>query len=101
MKTRSGRTAGTPARPVVKLCALFGIMLLLLLGRLFQLQVVEGPYYQRLSSRNHLRVLAIPAPRGRILDRDSLVLADSRPVFVVSVVPADFDSTMTITLSEL
>ena len=88
-------------KPVVRFYILFGLMLLVLLGRLFYLQIVQGPYYQRLSSRNHIRVVATPAPRGRVFDRDSVVLADSRPVFNVSVVPAEFDSAMTKTLAEL
>jgi len=61
--------------------------------RLFHLQVVKGDYYRNLSSSNHIRVVARPAPRGRILDRNGVVLADNEPAFMVSVVPSEFDTT--------
>ena len=50
-----------------------------LLGvRLFQLQVLEHARYVTLSRGNYLKTETIPAPRGRILDRRGVVLADNR-----------------------
>jgi len=71
------------------------LLFFLVVGRLFHLQVVKGDYYQGLSNRNHIRVVVKPAPRGLILDRNGVVLADSRPAFTVSVVPSEFDDSMT------
>ena len=68
-------------------------VLLILLGiltlRLVHLQVIQGARYARLSDRNRIRKLVLPAPRGRILDRNGVLLADTRPSFTVSVVPTE------------
>ncbi|MCD4701739.1 MAG: penicillin-binding protein 2 [Candidatus Aegiribacteria sp.] len=70
------------------------LVLFMILGvRLFYLQIVKGNYYRGLSSQNHIRVVTIPAPRGLISDRNGVVLADSRPSFIVTAVPSEFDST--------
>jgi len=68
-------------------------VLLVLLGilaiRLIHLQVVQGPRNSRLSDRNRIRKLVLPAPRGRILDRNGVLIADTRPSFTISVVPTE------------
>jgi len=58
---------------------LLGICLL----RLYNLQVVQGDYYRDRAMNQRLRSLAIPAPRGAILDRNGRVLVDSRPIYDV------------------
>lgn len=63
------------------------IVLSLLLGRLWQLQVVHGEYYADLADGNRMRRLSITAPRGIIRDRAGRVVADNRLAFTVSVVP--------------
>ncbi len=50
---------------------------LVLVGRLFQLTVVKGNYYHRLSENNRIRELLIEPKRGRIVDRKGLPLAIS------------------------
>ena len=71
------------------------IIFMILGARLFYLQIVKGDYYRGLSSQNHIRVVTKPAPRGLISDRNGVVLADSRPSFIVTAVPSEFDSTDT------
>lgn len=60
---------------------------LILLGicvlRLYNLQVIHGDYYRDRAINQRLRTLAIPAPRGTILDRYGRVLVDSRPIYDV------------------
>lgn len=77
-------------------------VILLFLGAIFffilRLQVVEGRRYFQLSEENRIRKVYIPAPRGKILDRNGIVLADSRPGFSVSVMPNLIDEE---TLNEL
>jgi penicillin-binding protein 2 len=73
------------------LFALFAVLAL----RLVHLQVIQGSRYARLSDRNRIRKLILPAPRGRILDRNGVLLADTRPSFTVSVIPTELsDSTL-------
>lgn len=64
--------------------AFFGLALY----RLVDLQVVQGEKYLRFSQINTLREIPIPAPRGKILDREGRVLADNRPSFTLRLNPA-------------
>lgn len=56
--------------------------------RLAHLQLVEGVDARQAAARNTVRVVTLPAPRGRILDRDGTVLVDNRASNVVAVDPA-------------
>jgi penicillin-binding protein 2 len=70
-----------------RLSALVGFGGLVLAGRLFDLQVLGGHDYQLQSERNRIRREFVSAPRGLILDRNGVVLADSRPSYTVLGVP--------------
>lgn len=59
---------------------------LLLMSRAAYLQVVRGPHYEALARSNALRLVTLPAPRGRILDRNGELLAGNRPAYHVSLV---------------
>ncbi|OUN00544.1 MAG: penicillin-binding protein 2 [Firmicutes bacterium ZCTH02-B6] len=63
------------------------LVLLLLAGRMWQLQIVHGEHYAALADGNRMRRLSISAPRGAIRDREGRVLADNRLAFTVSIVP--------------
>ncbi len=63
---------------------------LILIGRLWQLQVVRGDHYLQESTDNFRAEQWIPAVRGKILDRDGRVLVDNRPSFNVLVTPKYF-----------
>ena len=67
-----------------------GIFLLLLL-RLWYLQVISADRYRTLSERNRIRYVPITAPRGPIYDRDGKLLVDNRPAFAVSVLRQDVE----------
>ncbi|HHY35017.1 MAG TPA: penicillin-binding protein 2 [Firmicutes bacterium] len=58
-------------------------LLAILVGQLFNLQVVKGEKFLELSKRNCLMITPIPAPRGEIVDRDGEVLVTSRPSYNV------------------
>ncbi len=62
---------------------------LLLLGRLYQLQIVQRTSYQAEADQNRFRIQSIAPPRGVIYDRNGEILVRNRPSFVISVVPAD------------
>jgi penicillin-binding protein 2 len=71
--------------------------LLALGGRLGQLQVVQASEYATLAVNNQFNFRLIPPPRGRILDRDGVVIAGNRPSFRVMVVrdeTRDLDQTL-------
>lgn len=64
-------------------------LLSILLFRLFVMQIIKGSYYEGLSQNNRLRIITVPAPRGKILDRSGIVLSDNRPAYNVMVMPED------------
>lgn len=49
-------------------CIVLVILILLLVGMLFNLQVVKGTYYQSIAESNFIRIRRIPATRGEIYD---------------------------------
>ncbi len=59
------------------LLAVYGLVLLLVLGQLVMIQVVQADEYADRSVRQRERVIELPATRGRIYDRDGDVLATS------------------------
>ena len=56
-----------------------------LFARLYDLQVVGSSGYQVQAEANRVRTVQVPAPRGRILDRDGTVLVDNRVAVVVAI----------------
>ena len=64
------------------------VIFVLLLLRLWYLQVLEGQYYATLSASNRLRLRTVEAPRGFMLDRLGEVIVENRPSFDVYVIPA-------------
>ncbi len=69
------------------LLVLVAVMFLVILGRLWQLQITRGDVYQRKSADNFVKDVEIAALRGRVLDRAGQVLGDNRPSFDVYVTP--------------
>ncbi len=67
----------------------FALLVLAFLGtvayRLVQLQILNGERYLAFSQANSFREIPIPAPRGRILDRNGRVLAENKPRFVLTL----------------
>ncbi len=68
---------------IISLAATFIFLLLLL--RLWYLQIISVDRYQLLSEKNRIRYVPISAPRGPIYDRNGRLLVDNRPAFGISV----------------
>ncbi|WP_246558201.1 penicillin-binding protein 2 [Nonomuraea jabiensis] len=56
-----------------------------MLGRLWQVQILDGECYTEAAVADHVRHIAIPAVRGRILDDRGRPLARNRAAMTVSV----------------
>ncbi|MGN0308457.1 MAG: peptidoglycan glycosyltransferase, partial [Lachnospiraceae bacterium] len=72
-----------------KLFIIVLLLILMLLGlcvRVGWLMLARGEYYSRLADELHERERKIKAKRGRILDRNGMVLADNRVVCNISVI---------------
>ncbi|OGR87418.1 MAG: penicillin-binding protein 2 [Elusimicrobia bacterium RIFCSPLOWO2_01_FULL_60_11] len=67
--------------------ALFVGSFAVLAARLFYLQVIQGEKLRTVAEANRTQIVFERAPRGLILDRNSAVLADNRPTFVVIFTP--------------
>src|SRR3712207_5570643 len=50
-------------------------------GRLDYLPNVQGEYWAERAENQRVRFIPIPAQRGAILDRNSMILVDSRPTY--------------------
>jgi penicillin-binding protein 2 len=76
---------------------------LVLLGQLWNLQILQGDEMRASSESNRIRLRRVQATRGTVLDRYRRVLIDSRPSFDAVLVPEDArDLPLTIeTLAQL
>ncbi|MDX2254171.1 MAG: penicillin-binding protein 2 [Pseudanabaenaceae cyanobacterium bins.39] len=85
--TENTRTMGKGMRAAVLFILSVVVLLGLLGGRLFYLQLVEGDRNQQLAENNRIRLIAKPPERGRIFDRKGNILASSRLAHVVYLWP--------------
>jgi len=84
------RGARLPARSrLLVLQAIIVIAVAVLIGRLWQLQMIAGETYRLLADQNRLRQVDVAAPRGVIYDRNGEILARNRPSFSVVVIPGN------------
>ncbi len=72
------------------LVALVGCGFCVLLGRALYVQVLNPAFFQRQGEIRYARTLTLPASRGRILDRNGLILASSVPSPSLWAIPKDF-----------
>lgn len=74
--------------PRLQAMAVFSTLIFFaLLGRLCQLQILEGEHYTRRAERNFIDESVAPAPRGRIFAHGGEVLATNRPAYTLYVTP--------------
>lgn len=72
-----------------KICVFFFCVLacaVILLGRLVYLMIFRGDYYSKLATDLQQRERQIKAARGKILDRNGIVLAGNKSVCTISVI---------------
>lgn len=74
---------------------------ILLLGRVFYLQILSFDLYNPLSQRNALQQKVVNPARGLIYDRYQNLLVDNVPIYTITVTPNQFDTTKLTLLSEL
>ncbi len=70
--------------PITGAVALLFVVLVL---RLWQIQILKGEDFGRLSTQNRLRIEKLPAPRGIIFDRNGTALVKNSPFYSVSLRP--------------
>lgn len=87
MFERSPERTATLATAMVRVGLV--IAFFVLVGRLYQYQILDGSTFQAQADDNRFRFIEIPPPRGVIYDRNGEILARNRPSFVIAVVPAE------------
>ncbi len=63
------------------------LVVLLLMMRMFNLQISQHEHFTTLSNDNRVRTISITPPRGNILDRNGIVLAENRTNFRLEITP--------------
>jgi penicillin-binding protein 2 len=87
-----------PQRRLTLLRGTVLLLFLVLVGRLWQLQVLQGEEFLRLSEENRIRSYPVAAPRGIIYDRQGRPLVSNRPSFTVSVLPMEVEGSQEFAL---
>ncbi|MHB1199893.1 MAG: peptidoglycan D,D-transpeptidase FtsI family protein [Polaromonas sp.] len=71
-----------------------------LAGRAAYIQIFDNEFFQRQGELRFVRTLELPANRGRILDRNGLILASSVPASSIWAIPEDVEANR-VQLAEL
>jgi len=83
----------TPAWRSKLLVALVGAGFLILIGRAVFVQVINSDFYQKQGEIRFARTLDLSASRGRITDRNGVILAASVPTPSLWAIPKDLEAT--------
>lgn len=73
-------------RRIILSAAFVLVLILLVLGRLFVLQINDYEHFTTLSESNRVRIKALPPTRGLIFDRNGVVMANNLPSYRLEIV---------------
>lgn len=85
---RNSNSFNTRGRLISAFAIITGLVLILIL-RLWYLQIVKGDYFRDRSENNRLRTVYLPSPRGLIFDRNEQVMVRNRPSYNIDFVVED------------
>lgn len=74
---------------------------LIIFGRLFQLQILQYDKYSPKSQQNALRTIEVEPARGLIFGRNGRLIVDNKPIYSLTITPADYDPENTPLLARL
>ena len=78
-------------KKIVALMLMITIVMAALFGRLIYLMVFRSVYYEKIAQDLHEREHSIKAARGKIVDRNGIVLADNKSVCTISVIHSQIE----------
>lgn len=81
----ASRPPGRGRRRFDAMAGLAALALIVLFGRMVQVQVVASSGYREIAAGNRIRTIETPSPRGRILDARGRVLAGTRSSYTVTM----------------
>ncbi|WP_022670456.1 penicillin-binding protein 2 [Hippea alviniae] len=67
------------------LSLIIAVSFIIIIARLFYLQIIKGNYFLDLSKKNSIRLIGIAPPRGDIKTSDGVLYAKNTPSFSVSI----------------
>ena len=79
--------AGSINRRLIVIGSVFLFLIGILALRLWILQVIQGEVLRRRSENNRIETKPVPGIRGKILDRNGLLLARNRAAFHLALIP--------------
>jgi penicillin-binding protein 2 len=85
----SGVMRAAPRGRLLFITVILCLLLFVLVGRLWVLEIVQGERLFTLAENNSIRLIPSPAPRGIIYDRTGKVLVSNRLSFSVTIHPWD------------
>ncbi len=68
------------------------ILFAILIARMTQLQWLEHERYQGLAEGNRISIETLPPTRGKIFDRNHILLADNQPVYTLKLIREKMDN---------
>jgi penicillin-binding protein 2 len=77
------------------------IAVLILTGRLVQLQLINPERFGKESERNSVKTITITPARGLIFDRNNKLIVDNKPSYSVSITKKEFDTSNIGVLSDV
>ncbi|MEP7138676.1 MAG: penicillin-binding protein 2 [Caldimonas sp.] len=83
--------APTPPWRSKLLVAMVGLGFLTLLGRAVYVQIIDAPFFLKQGEIRYAHTIELPASRGRIFDRNGLILAASVPAPSIWAIPKDLE----------
>lgn len=95
------QTNQNSAKDVLIVVYIIVALFFILIIRFWQLQILQGGEYRRLSEENRLRIVRVAAPRGIIYDRNGIPLVKNSPYYSVSLSPYNIDKTNLQALSDV
>lgn len=69
------------------------VIFITLTVQLINLQIINGSLYRQWADQMKIRSIPIPAPRGIIVDRNGIAIANNRPAYTVELVRTNIKDT--------
>ena len=88
MATHSNTDKVRTSIKVLQAIILIGFLVMLV--RIFQLQILDYETYSPISMQNSLRMEVLQPARGLILDRNGTILVENQPIYSITITPARF-----------
>lgn len=74
---------------------------IILIGRIFHLQILDHETYEPLSMQNHLRMEVVNPARGLIYDRNGTIIVENQPIYSITITPSRFNEENIPTLARI